>query len=218
MPECSPLEGETLKKIIRIGVGGPVGSGKTSLIERMTTQLLKEGFKVGIISNDVVTKEDAIRLRRRLCEEEKLLEPDLVVGVETGGCPHTAVREDPSINIDALKSMEETHSDLDLILLESGGDNITITFSPAVADYFIYVIDVAGGDKYPRKDGLGIVQSDLLIINKIDLAPYVEADLQTMAQDAKAMRKGKPFVFTNCHTGEGIDVVVARIRQDVLFK
>lgn len=205
------------KKIIRLGIGGPVGSGKTSLIEQLALRLIADKVKVGIISNDVVTKEDALRLQRRLCDELKLLPHDLVLGVETGGCPHTAVREDPSINIDALGLMEERHPELDMIILEGGGDNITITFSPAVADFFIYVIDVAGGEKYPRKNGLGIVQSDFLVINKKDLAPYVGANLDVMRSDAEKMRKGKPFFFTNCKTGEGIGELEEQIKRTVLF-
>ena len=205
------------KKIIRLGVGGPVGSGKTSLIEQLTVRLIADKVKVGIISNDVVTKEDAVRLQRRLCDELKLLPHDLVVGVETGGCPHTAVREDPSINIDALALMEERHPELDMIILEGGGDNITITFSPAVADFFVYVIDVAGGEKYPRKNGLGIIQSDFLVINKKDLAPYVAADLNVMKRDAQEIRKRKPFFFTNCKTGEGIAELEEQIKRTVLL-
>lgn len=207
----------TKKKIIRLGVGGPVGSGKTSLIERLAIRLIADGVNVGIVSNDVVTKEDAMRLQRRLCDELKLLPHDLVLGVETGGCPHTAVREDPSINIDALTAMEERHPELDMIILEGGGDNITITFSPAVADFFIYVIDVAGGEKYPRKNGLGIIQSDFLVINKTDLAPHVDADLSVMKKDAEKIRKRKPFFFTNCKTGEGIAELEEQIKRTVLL-
>lgn len=205
------------KKIIRLGVGGPVGSGKTSLIEQLAIKLVQDGIKIGIISNDVISKEDAIRLQTRLCDELKLLPHDLVLGVETGGCPHTAVREDPSINIDALKNIETTHPELDLVILEGGGDNITITFSPSVADFFIYVIDVAGGEKYPRKNGLGIIQSDFLVINKKDLAPHVGADLTVMERDAREIRKGKPFLFTNCKTGEGIPDLEELIKHNVLL-
>jgi urease accessory protein len=205
------------KKIIRLGIGGPVGSGKTTLVEQMAIRLVKRGVKLGIISNDVVTKEDAERLHQTLCHDLQLLPHDLVVGIETGGCPHTAVREDPSINIDALQRLESSHPELDLILIEGGGDNITITFSPAVADFFVYVIDVAGGEKYPRKNGLGIVQSDFLVINKKDLAPYVGADLRVMERDAREIRKGKPFVFTNCKTGEGLEELEELVTKHVLL-
>ena len=205
------------KKIVRLGVGGPVGSGKTSLIEQLAVRMHSKGLRIGIISNDVVTIEDALRLQRRLCDELKIMSKDLIVGIETGGCPHTAVREDPSINIEALEKMESEHPELDLILVEGGGDNIQITFSPAVADFFIYVIDVAGGEKYPRKRGLGILQSDFLVINKKDLAPYVGADLSVMGRDAVDVRKGKPFVFTNCKTGEGLDKLEDLIMKNVLL-
>lgn len=183
----------------------------------MAIRLSKKGIKLGIISNDVVTKEDAMRLHEKLCHELKLLPDDLVVGIETGGCPHSAVREDPSINIDALQEIESKHPELDLVIIEGGGDNITITFSPAVADFFIYVIDTAGGEKYPRKDGLGIIQSDFLVINKKDLAPYVGADLAVMARDARAIRKGKPFIFTNCKTGEGLEQLEGLIMKNALL-
>ena len=205
------------KKSIRLGVGGPVGSGKTTLVEQLAIRLTAKGIKLGIISNDVVSREDAMRLHQKLCDELEIIPHDLVVGIQTGGCPHTAVREDPSMNVDALQRMEADHPDLDLILLEGGGDNITITFSPEVADYFIYVIDVAGGEKYPRKNGLGIIQSDFLVINKKDLAPYVGADLAVMERDAREMRKGKPFVFTNCKTGEGLDGLEELVMKNVLL-
>lgn len=180
--------------------------------------LASRGYKVGIISNDVVSKEDADRMRRHLSQEQHLIPEDLVIGLATGGCPHTAVREDPSMNISVVEEMESKHDYLDLIMIESGGDNITTTFSPALADYFIYIIDVAGGDKYPRKRGLGIENCDLLVINKIDLAPYVGADLSVMEKDAKAIRAGKPYVFVNCRTGEGIAKVADQIVRDVLFE
>jgi len=205
------------KKIIRLGIGGPVGSGKTTLVEQLAIRLAKKKVKLGIISNDVVSKEDAMRLHNKLCDELGILPHDLVLGVQTGGCPHAAVREDPSVNIDVLQQIETSHPELDLILLEGGGDNITITFSPAVADFFIYVIDVAGGEKYPRKNGLGIIQSDFLVINKKDLAPYVGADLGVMEKDAREIRKGKPFVFTNCKSGEGLDELEDLIMKNVLF-
>src|SRR6478609_6283602 len=190
------------KRIPRVGIGGPVGSGKTMLIEQVVPLLYLKGYKVGIISNDVVSKEDAERMRRNLATERGLMAEDLVIGVATGGCPHTAVREDPSINLSVVEELESKHDYLDLILIESGGDNITTTFSPALADYFIYIVDVAGGDKYPRKGGLGIESSDLLVINKIDLALHVGADLAIMKRDAKKMREEKPYIFVNCQTGE----------------
>jgi urease accessory protein len=207
-----------LRHAARLGIGGPVGSGKTMLIEQMVPRLAASGYRMAIISNDVISKEDAMRLRAGLALEKGLVPEDLVVGVATGGCPHTAIREDPSMNLAVVREMEAAHGDLDLIVIESGGDNITTTFSPALADYFIYVVDVAGGDKYPRKGGLGITSCDLLVINKTDLAPYVGADLSVMERDARATRKAKPFVFTNCRTGEGIDAVVDHVVRDLLFE
>ena len=194
-------------RIPRIGIGGPVGCGKSMLIERVVPILAKKNYRVSIISNDVISKEDADRMRKNLATSQGLLPENLVIGLATGGCPHTAVREDPSINLSVIEQLEDEHKDLDLIIIESGGDNITTTFSPALADYFIYIIDVSGGDKYPRKRGLGIETSDLLAINKIDLAPLVDADLQIMERDSKIVRKNKPFVFVNCKTDEGVDVL-----------
>ena len=187
------------------------------LIERVVPILAKKNYRVSIISNDVISKEDADRMRKNLATSQGLLPENLVIGLATGGCPHTAVREDPSINLSVIEQLEDEHKDLDLIIIESGGDNITTTFSPALADYFIYIIDVSGGDKYPRKRGLGIETSDLLAINKIDLAPLVDADLQIMERDSKIVRKNKPFVFVNCKTDEGVDVVAQHIIHDVLF-
>ena len=206
------------KRIPRLGIGGPVGSGKTMLIEQVVPRLSSRGYKAGIVSNDVVSREDAERMRRNLVTERGLMSEDLVVGLATGGCPHTAVREDPSMNISVVEEMESKHRDLDLILIESGGDNITTTFSPALADYFIYIIDVSGGDKYPRKRGLGIESCDLLVINKIDVAPYVGADLSVMERDAKIIRGGKPYVFVNCKDGQGTEEVTEHIIRDVLFE
>ncbi len=208
---------QSLKHIPRVGIGGPVGSGKTALIERVVPYLAERRYKVGIISNDVVSKEDADRMRKNLSFERGLVPEDLVVGLAVGGCPHTAIREDPSMNLSLVEEMESEHSELDLILIESGGDNITTTFSPALADYFIYIIDVAGGDKYPRKRGLGIENCDLLLINKIDLAPYVGADLSVMERDAKVIRRDKPYLFINCKTDQNIDKVVEHIIRDVIF-
>ncbi|MFZ1769212.1 MAG: urease accessory protein UreG [Caldilinea sp.] len=203
-----------MKKITRIGVGGPVGSGKTAIIEAITPILVDMGVKVLIITNDVVTTEDAKHVQRTL---KGVLIEERIIGVETGACPHTAVREDPSMNLAAVEDMEERFPDSDVVLIESGGDNLTLTFSPALVDFFIYVIDVAAGDKIPRKNGPGISQSDILIINKTDLAPYVGASLEVMEQDSRLMRNGKPFLFTNCKTGEGITELVQLIKRDILF-
>lgn len=198
----------------RIGIGGPVGSGKTAIIEALTPKLLSRGLKVLIITNDIVTTEDAKHVRRTL---KGVLHHDRIFGVETGACPHTAVREDPSMNLAAVEDMERRFPDTDVVLIESGGDNLTLTFSPALVDFFIYVIDVAAGDKIPRKDGPGISFSDILVINKIDLAPYVGADLEVMRHDSELMRQGKPFIFTNSMTGEGIDSLLDMILRMVLF-
>lgn len=198
----------------RIGIGGPVGSGKTAIIEAITPRLLELGHKVLIITNDVVTTEDAEHVRRML---KGILVEERIIGVETGACPHTAVREDPSMNIAAVEEMEARFPDGDVVLIESGGDNLTLTFSPALVDFFIYVIDVAAGDKIPRKDGPGISHSDILVINKTDLAPYVHADLEVMRRDSLLMRGDKPFIFTNCFTGEGIGELVKAIREMALF-
>jgi urease accessory protein len=203
-----------VKNTTRIGVGGPVGSGKTALIETMTPELIAMGLKVLIITNDVVTTEDARHVRRAL---QGVLHEDRIVGVETGACPHTAVREDPSMNLAAVEEMEARFPDADVVLIESGGDNLTLTFSPALVDFFIYVIDVAAGDKIPRKNGPGISQSDILVVNKTDLAPHVGASLEVMEADSRLMRSGRPFVFTNCLTGDGVADVVALIRHNVLF-
>lgn len=204
-------------RIPRIGIGGPVGSGKTMLIEQIVPILKNKGYNVGIISNDVVSKEDAQRMRKNLATEKGLMSEDLVIGIATGGCPHTAVREDPSINISVVEEMEIKYPNLDLIIIESGGDNITTTFSPALADYFIYIIDVSSGDKYPRKRGLGIETCDLLVINKIDIANYIGADLNIMERDAKIVRQDKPFVFVNSKTGQGTKEVTDHIIKDLLF-
>jgi len=203
-----------MKKITRIGVGGPVGSGKTAIIEAITPVLIDMGVKVLIITNDVVTTEDAKHVQRTL---KGILVEEKILGVETGACPHTAVREDPSMNLAAVEEMETRFPESDVVLIESGGDNLTLTFSPALVDFFIYVIDVAAGDKIPRKNGPGICQSDILVINKTDLAPYVGASLDVMEEDSRRMRGRKPFLFTNCKTGEGIPELVALIRDLVLF-
>ncbi|MFQ5573437.1 MAG: urease accessory protein UreG [Nitrosopumilaceae archaeon] len=203
--------------IPKLGIGGPVGSGKTRLIEVLVPALKNRGIRCGIISNDVISKEDAQRMQRTLSTESKLMPEDLIIGLATGGCPHTAVREDPSINLAVIEEMQQKDPSLDLIIIESGGDNVMTTFSPALADYFIYIIDVSGGDKYPRKGGLGIQTCDLLVINKIDLAPHVGASLEVMEHDAKKIRVDKPYQFLNCKTGEGIEKVADQIINDLLF-
>jgi urease accessory protein len=202
-------------KIPRIGVGGPVGSGKTALIEAVVPVLVENGYKPIILTNDIVTKEDAEHVKKTL---QGIISADRVLGVETGGCPHTAVREDPSMNLIAVEEMEKKFPDSHILFVETGGDNLTLTFNSALVDYYIYVIDVAAGEKIPRKNGPAITQSDLLIINKIDLAPLVNADLKIMERDSKLMRKDKPFIFTNCHTKEGIDAVYQLIKKEVLFE
>jgi urease accessory protein len=195
------------KQPLRVGIGGPVGSGKTALMEQLCKRL-RDGFEIAAITNDIYTKEDA-----RLLVEADALAPERIMGVETGGCPHTAIREDASINLAAIDEMNKLFPALDLILIESGGDNLAATFSPELADLTIYVIDVSGGEKIPRKGGPGVTRSDLLVINKIDLAPYVGASLDVMARDAKAMRKERPFVFANMKTGEGVETVIAFVRE-----
>lgn len=199
----------------RIGVGGPVGSGKTSLLEAIIPLLMQYGYNPIVITNDIVTQEDAKHVRANL---EGILDAARIVGVETGACPHTAIREDPTMNLGALSELESAFPDASMAFIESGGDNLTLTFSPALADYFIYVIDVAAGDKIPRKNGPGITHSDLLVINKLDLAPYVDANLEVMDRDARSMRSpNRPLIFTNCKTGEGILDVVRAIARDTLF-
>ena len=192
----------TNKQPLRLGIGGPVGSGKTALMEQLCKRL-RDTYEIAAITNDIYTKEDA-----RILVEAGALAPERILGVETGGCPHTAIREDASINLAAVDEMRKRFPALDLILIESGGDNLAATFSPELADLTIYVIDVAAGDKIPRKGGPGITRSDLLVINKIDLAPLVGASLEVMERDAKRMRGERPFVFTNLKTGDGLDRVV----------
>jgi len=208
LPTWPPPEGG--HAIPRIGIGGPVGSGKTALIEAIVPLLVEDGRRPIVITNDIFTQEDAEHVR---CTLAGILEPERVVGVETGSCPHTAVRDDPTMNLAAVEELTQRFPDTDLVLLESGGDNLTLTYSPALADYFIFVIDVAEGDKIPRKRGPGITHSDLLVINKIDLAPYVRASLAVMERDARQVRDERPFVFTNCLTGEGLCDVVHRIEH-----
>lgn len=197
----------------RVGIGGPVGSGKTALIEALLPRLKARGTEVAVVTNDLVTEEDAERLRRG-----GLIEPSRVIGVETGACPHTVIREDPTLNIEAAERLEARFPGLDLILVESGGDNLASTFSLDLVDYWLFVIDVAGGDDIPRKKGPGVVQSDLLIINKVDLAPYVGADLGRMVAEAVAVRGGRPVLLTNCRSGQGLEEVIARLARDVLLE
>src|SRR5580704_7669240 len=192
---------------LRVGIGGPVGSGKTALMEQLCKNL-RGRYQIAAITNDIYTKEDA-----RILVEAGALEPERIMGVETGGCPHTAIREDASINLAAVAEMRKRFPDLDLILIESGGDNLAATFSPELADLTIYVIDVSGGEKIPRKGGPGITRSDLLVINKIDLAPHVGASLQNMERETKRMRGERPFVFTNMRAGKGIDEIARFIEQ-----
>jgi urease accessory protein len=192
----------------RIGIGGPVGAGKTALVEALVPRFVDRGFRPVVITNDIFTREDAEHVTRTL---SGVLDPGRIRGVETGACPHTAVREDPSLNLLAVDEMARKYPDADVILIESGGDNLTLTFSPSLVDYQVYVIDVAAGDKIPRKRGQGITETDLLVINKTDLAPYVGASLDVMRDDATRVRAGKPFRFTNCRTGEGVDDVLAEL-------
>ena len=191
---------------LRVGIGGPVGSGKTALMEKLCKRLRDE-ISIAAITNDIYTKEDA-----RILVEAGALPPERIMGVETGGCPHTAIREDASINLAAISEIRKRFASLDLILIESGGDNLAATFSPELADLTIYVIDVSGGEKIPRKGGPGVTRSDLLVINKIDLAPYVGASLEVMATDSLMMRKGRPFVLANMKRGEGLGAIVAFLR------
>lgn len=197
---------------VKIGVAGPVGSGKTALIEALTRKMAGE-FSIGVITNDIYTKEDAEFLCRN-----SVLPMERIIGVETGGCPHTAIREDASMNLEAVDELAERFPDLELLFIESGGDNLSATFSPELVDATIFVIDVAEGDKIPRKGGPGITRSDLLVINKIDLAPYVGADLKVMERDSQKMRGGRPFLFTNIRENAGVDEVIGWIRKQVLLE
>ncbi len=200
------------RKYIKIGVAGPVGSGKTALIERLSRRLAGE-YSIGVITNDIYTKEDA-----EFLTQNSLLPADRIIGVETGGCPHTAIREDASMNLEAVEEMANRFADIEIIFIESGGDNLSATFSPDLADLTIFVIDVAEGDKIPRKGGPGITRSDLLVINKIDLAPYVHADLGVMERDARKMRKGSPFIFTNLMSLQGLEDVIGWIKKYALLE
>ncbi|MCF6129397.1 urease accessory protein UreG [Flavobacterium sp. AS60] len=200
------------RKYIKIGIAGPVGSGKTALIEKLTRELAST-YSIGVITNDIYTQEDAEFLTKN-----SLLPAERIIGVETGGCPHTAIREDASMNLEAVEELAERFPEMELVFIESGGDNLSATFSPDLADITIFVIDVAEGDKIPRKGGPGITRSDLLMINKIDLAPYVNADLGVMERDARKMRNGKPFVFTNLMKSEGLFDVIGWIKKYALME
>jgi len=193
---------------LRVGIGGPVGSGKTALTLALC-RALRDRYQIAVVTNDIYTEEDAQFLVRN-----EALAPERIIGVETGGCPHTAIREDASINLEAVSRLTRRFPELDLVIVESGGDNLAATFSPELSDLTLYVIDVAAGDKIPRKGGPGITRSDLLVINKIDLAPMVGASLEVMERDAKKMRGARPFVFTNLKTGQGLDTVIAFIEKE----
>ena len=203
----------THRDVATVGIGGPVGSGKTSLLTEIVPELREAGLDVGVIANDILTQEDAERLRERFAG---VVPSDLVAGVETGACPHTGIREDPSMNLQQIDAFLADHPELDIVLVESGGDNLAATFNPELADYSLYVISVAEGDDIPRKRGPGVVDCDLLVVNKTDLAPHVGADLDVMERDAREVREG-PFVFTDCKAGEGIDEVLTHVREGVLF-
>jgi urease accessory protein len=209
---ANALSSAPRKEPLRVGVGGPVGSGKTALVDALCKRL-RDSLQIAVVTNDIYTREDAEFLIR-----SQALTPDRIRGVETGGCPHTAIREDASMNLAAIGELTQAFTNLDLIIVESGGDNLAATFSPELSDLTLYVIDVAAGDKIPRKGGPGITRSDLLIINKIDLAPYVGASLEVMDRDARKMRGDRPFVFTNFKTGQGLDTVIEFIRREGMLR
>lgn len=202
------------RDVATVGLGGPVGSGKTALVKQLVPRLDDAGYNVGVIANDIMTQEDADRLRESF---QGMLPMDLVKGVETGACPHTGIREDPSMNLAAIDEFTESYPELDVVLLESGGDNLAATFNPELADYFLFVISVAEGDDIPRKRGPGVTQADLLVVNKTDLAPHVDADLDVIRRDARTVRGDDPTCFTNCKAEEGIDEVTDHITENVLF-
>ena len=196
----------------RVGIGGPVGSGKTALLERLIPRFQARGVEIAVVTNDLVTREDAERVRR-----SGLIDPERVLAVETGACPHTVIREDPTLNIQAAELLEMRYPGLELVLIESGGDNLASTFSLDLVDYWLFVIDVAGGDDIPRKRGPGVVKCDLLVINKFDLAPHVGVDMDRMFAEARDVRQGRPVLLTNCRTGEGVDAVVEQLMREVLL-
>ena len=202
----------SVRTAVRIGVGGPVGSGKTALVDALCKRM-RADYRLGVVTNDIFTREDMEFLVR-----SQALAGDRIIGVQTGGCPHTAIREDGSMNFDALGELSQRHPDLDIVFLESGGDNLAASFSPELVDASIYVIDVSGGDKIPRKGGPGVTRSDLLVINKIDLAPHVGASLEVMERDSRLMRGERPFVFTNLKSGAGLQGVVTWIRRELLYE
>jgi len=195
-------------KTLRMGVGGPVGSGKTALVEALCKKM-RDDYQIAVVTNDIYTQEDA-----KFLTNKEALSEDRIMGVETGGCPHTAIREDASMNLAAINTLTQRFGQLDLVIIESGGDNLSATFSPELSDLTLYVIDVSAGDKIPRKGGPGITKSDLLVINKIDLAPHVGASLEVMDRDAKKMRGSRPFVFSNMKTGEGLDSIIEFIKKE----
>ena len=196
----------------RVGIGGPVGSGKTALLERLIPRFQARGVDIAVVTNDLVTREDAERVRR-----SGLIDPERVLAVETGACPHTVIREDPTLNIQAAELLEMRYPGLELVLIESGGDNLASTVSLDLVDYWLFVIDVAGGDDIPRKRGPGVIKCDLLVINKFDLAPHVGVDIDRMFAEARDVRQGRPVLLTNCRTGEGVDAVLEQLMREVLL-
>jgi urease accessory protein len=206
------VQGNRPRTAARVGIGGPVGSGKTALLERLIPRFLARGTDIAVITNDIATKEDAERVRR-----SGLIAPERVLAVETGACPHSAIREDPTLNMQSADELDRRFPGLELILIESGGDNLASSFSLDLVDYWLFVIDVAGGDDIPRKRGLGVLSCDLLVINKTDLAPYTRTDLPRMRREADEVRGGRPVLLTNCATGEGVDAVVETLAREVLF-
>lgn len=199
------------REVLRVGIGGPVGSGKTALVDTLCRRM-RDQYQIAVVTNDIYTREDAEFLTRN-----QSLDADRIIGVETGGCPHTAIREDASMNLAAVESLQKRFARLDIVFVESGGDNLSATFSPELSDLTLYVIDVSAGDKIPRKGGPGITRSDLLVINKTDLAPYVGASLEVMDRDARKMRGDKPFIFSNLKTGDGVEEIISFITRSGLF-
>jgi len=208
----APQAREGSTSAARVGIGGPVGSGKTALLEQLIPRFIARGTNLAVITNDIATKEDAERVRR-----SGLIAPERVLAVETGACPHSAIREDPTLNMQAADELDAKFPGLELILIESGGDNLASSFSLDLVDYWLFVIDVAGGDDIPRKRGFGVLSCDLLVINKTDLAPYVKTDLPRMVREANEVRGGRPVLLTNCATGEGVDAIVDHLAREVLF-